>query len=224
MTKRFYSLALTVSALALLAFSNNANATSISFAESSVLPSPVSNPGPSIPAFGTFSDTQTLSITNVQLSPYQGTSDYTDQYSVLDGMLGGGIPDSTATYNQGNGLNTSVFKFLWGSPDAYNTVNFYSGLNGTGGLIASITGSDLSDATPGSGYDFVTFTATGGTIGSVVLEDAGSAAFEYADQTLGGNLAGTPIPAALPLFAAGLGFLALFSRRRKQNKSPAAAA
>jgi MYXO-CTERM domain-containing protein len=52
-----------------------------------------------------------------------------------------------------------------------------------------------------------------------VLEDAGSAAFEYADQTLGGNVTDTPLPAALPLFAGGLGLVALFSRRRKQNKS-----
>lgn len=216
MTKRFYSAALTVSALALLSFTCSANATSISFAESNVLPSPVSNPAPTS-SFGTFSDTETTSTTNVQLSPYQGTGDYGDQYSVLDGKLGGGIPDSTATYNQATG--TDVFSFLWGSPDSYNTVNFYSGVSGGGTLIASISGSALHDDTPGSGYDFVTFTASGGTIGSVILEDAGSAAFEYADQTLSGMTAETPIPAALPLFAGGLGLVALFSRRRKQNKA-----
>jgi hypothetical protein len=222
MIKRFYSAALTVSALAFLSLSCSANATSISFAESNVLPSPVSNPAPTT-FFGTFSDTQTTSITNAQLSPYQGTADQGDQYSVLDSGVGGGIPNSTATYNQGNGTNTSVFSFLWGSPDSYNTVNFYSGELGTGTLIASISGSALVDDTPGSGFDFVTFTASGGTIGSVVLEDAGSAAFEYADQSVGGNLAGTPLPAALPLFAGGLGLVALFSRRRKQNKSSAVA-
>jgi hypothetical protein len=140
---------------------------------------------------------------------------------VLDGKLGGGIPDSTATYNQATG--TDVFSFLWGSPDSYNTVNFYSGVSGGGTLIASISGSALHDDTPGSGYDFVTFTASGGTIGSVILEDAGSAAFEYADQTLSGTTAETPIPAALPLFAGGLGLVALFSRRRKQNKASAVA-
>ena len=117
------------------------------------------------------------------------------------------------------GDTTTVFSFLWGSPDSYNTVNFYSGALGSGTLIASISGSALTHDTPGSGFDFVTFTATGGTIGSVVLEDAGSAAFEYADQTLGTNGAQTPLPAALPLFAGGLGLVALFSRRRKQNKS-----
>ena len=118
MTKRFYSAALTVSALALLSFSYSAaDATSISFAESNVLPSPVSNPAPT-GSFGTFSDDQTTSTQNVQLSPYAGTGDNGDQFSVLDSGLGGGTADSTATYNQGSGLNTTVFSFLWDRPTA----------------------------------------------------------------------------------------------------------
>lgn len=68
----------------------------------------------------------------VMLSPYafnsgpgpDGSAALTDAaYSVLDA---GGGPPSSATYN----VNSNSFTLLWGSPDPYNQVAFFSGPNG----------------------------------------------------------------------------------------------
>jgi hypothetical protein len=163
---------------------------------------------------GNFILSTTGSIPDVQASPW-GNS--TSAYSVLNS--GGGPDPSTATYNMA--ADTTTFSFLWGSPDSYNTVDFYSGADGTGMLEGSYTGTSSGispPATPGSGFDFVSFAATGGTIGSVELLDYSTAAFEYSD------VSATPLPNALPLFVGGLGLMALLIRRKERKNSNALAA
>jgi hypothetical protein len=107
---------------------------------------------------------------------------------------------------------------LWGSPDSYNSVTFYSGPGATG-LIGTVTGSALTPSAPDTGFNVVTFLATGGTIGSVVFSDGtGQPAFEYADV----GLSPTPLPAALPLYAAGIGVMGVLGWRRKRKQLAAA--
>lgn len=121
-----------------------------------------------------------------------------------------GVP-SSATYDFGSAQTSLVA--LWGSPDAYNTLQFWSGLGGAGSLLATFTGSDLS--IQGFGHDLVTFLAEGAeTFQSVVLSSTG-AAFEFAAVEQNA----VPLPAALPLFGTGLGLLAYVGRRRKKRRT-----
>jgi hypothetical protein len=109
---------------------------------------------------------------------------------------------------------------LWGSPDPYNQIAFYTGFNGTGSLIDVIGGNTTSyngSNLPAGPFDLVTFAVSSGEIGSVVLTDVG-AAFEYKlDPPAADPPSGTPLPAALPLFATGLGALGLLGWRRKRK-------
>jgi hypothetical protein len=125
----------------------------------------------------------------------------------------------SATYN----VNSNSFTLLWGSPDPYNQIAFFTGSNGTGTLLDVIggnttnyNGSNLAcfaSTCADTLFDLVTFVASGGNIGSVVLTDAG-AAFEFGFDP---SPAATPLPAALPLFATGLGALGLLGWRRKRK-------
>jgi len=134
--------------------------------------------------------------------------------------LGGGTaPIGTATYN----VNSSSLTFLWGSPDPYNSVTLFSGANGTGTQLGTFTGSDLacfaSGACKDGGFDLVTFTALGGDIGSIVLSNNTTAAFEF-------NLdpAATPLPSAIYLFGSVLGGVFWVGRRKRSAVSSLGAA
>jgi hypothetical protein len=152
------------------------------------------------------------SVPGSRMSPF---ADTTSGYSVISSN---GKPGE-ATYNL-DGATT--FSFLWGSPDAYNKVAFFSGPNDTGKLLAVFSGKSLTPSATGSGFDFVTFEAAAGvTIGSVALfEKTGQPAFEFSDVD---PPAPTPLPAALPLYIAGIGVMGLLARRRKQKQHSAAA-
>ena len=102
-------------------------------------------------------------------------------YSVLNA---GGGRLSSATYN----VNRSGFTLLWGTPGAGNQIAFYTGENGTGSLINVIggettfyNGANLPCYISGcrGRFDLVTFTVSEGNIGSVVLSDRGGGSFEY---------------------------------------------
>jgi hypothetical protein len=112
----------------------------------------------------------------------------------------------------------NVLSLFWGSPDTYNSITFYGGPNETNPLF-TITGADLVPygATLGSGHDLVTVTVIGATVASVMLTDGSLNAFEYTNPTA------TPLPAALPLYAAGVGVIGLLGRRRRKVKQTSAA-
>jgi hypothetical protein len=193
--------------LAACAFASGAGAASVSIESenSTTLPGTAFVTAP-VSTNGSFTLSQTGSSANQYLSPFGNT---TSAFSVISPGNLAFAPGSSATFNIAAG--SAGFSFLWGSPDLFNSVQFWTGANGTGTKVGSaFTGASLAKATLGSGFDFVTFLLDG--VGSVVFTDpTGQAAFEFAD------VAATPLPAALPLVAGGLGFVAWLTRKRKQR-------
>jgi hypothetical protein len=152
----------------------------------------------------------------VQLSPYafntgpgpDGSAAATNaSYSGLDI---GGDGGSSVTYN----VNSSSFRLLWGSPDLYNEVEFFSEANGTGSPEGAFNGTNLacgSSSCADSGFDLVTFAASSGDIGSAALTDTGPAAFEFGINPA----SAVPLPASIYLFASVLGGAFWMSRKKR---------
>jgi hypothetical protein len=122
--------------------------------------------------------------------------------------VGGSIPDApTASLAFSNALeHLGVF---WGTPDRYNTLEFYNG----GNLITSfIPGSSLALAITGAKADarYVDFVADAGTVFDQVVFKSGSPAFEVDNLTY--SAAKVPSPMMLP---AAIGFGITMLKRRK---------
>jgi hypothetical protein len=236
-----YSAALVASVLALGAYSHDARADVITYTQNSAdfvdlslvtsnNPDPVAITGivyapngNSVGALGTVAG----SISGTYRSPWENAATPGSgatgwnllQYSSVQA-------NSSATYNF---TATTVISLLWGSPDYFNTIAFYSGPGGTG-YLGSLSATALNPPTGigdvvGSvplliqtvGHDLLTFKDVGGTIQSVVIS-TGNNAFEFADLLPTPNTQlDTPIPAAFPLFATGLGVMGLLARRRKRK-------
>ena len=128
---------------------------------------------------------------------------------------------------------TTGFSFNYSAQNAAAAIDVYSGLDGTGTLLASValpvtpSQSGTNPVCDGAAYcpffpDGVAFAGTAeliqfvpGTGNDVVLDDV----------TFGSSIPGggtTPLPATLPLFAGGAGLLGLLARRKKRNQFAAA--
>lgn len=176
---------------------------------------------PWVKADSTLTDIQAGSVPNTYRSPFEnygtpgtGVGDWaTLKYTSV--QAGG-----TAVYNIPTGA--SGLSILWGSPDSYNTLTFYSEVDGGGSILGSFTGSNL--LIQSYGHDLVTFQTMLNTplFESIVLTSSVNA-FEFADLSVTpsnggpGGFGTTPLPAALPLFAGGLGLYGLLARRRRQQ-------
>lgn len=153
-------------------------------------------------------------------------------YEDSAGSIRTGYADQLYTSIQANGAGIwnyagNTLQFLWGSPDSYNLIQFYSGANGTGTLLGSIIGTDLLQATTGLNHDWVTLLVTSGLFQSIKLSSIGQNAFEFTSLTAscvgevcrGGGPGDTPVPGAVFLMgsvlAGGAGFGAW---RRRRNK------
>lgn len=233
MKTRILSAALLAGAVAFLA-SAQANAAVTVAVE-------VVNPGTAYPTYvvgagnpvadsttGTVFQNVTGSVTDVRRSPFDlpsglpGPTSATDKYTAV---IGG----ASATYNigtlaPGNPLAVGI-SFLWGSPDFFNKVEFFNGVVSLGSVssLNLTNGNKNPPQDPATGQSWVVLLA-GGVWTSVVFSSTTNA-FEFTSvfSACGpeGNVCapppGVPLPAALPLFAGGLGFLGFLARRKKQK-------
>jgi hypothetical protein len=212
----------------LWAFSQGASADIVSIEDETFMgnaPVTVGSPEGNVPlnsvmpvsTSGNFLQSMTGSASGVILSPYANNTDGNAgaPYSVLGAGNGNGVTGS-ATYNIGN----YAALLLWGSPDPYNVVQFFSGRDGTGNSLGTFNGADLAcfnTLCHDAGFDLVYFSteATGEdiNIGSVVLSNSGSPAFEF-----GGPIE-EPLPPAIYLFGSVLGGAFWLSRRKRSAVS-----
>ena len=137
-----------------------------------------------------FTQGQVGSVPNYTTSPF---GDNTTPYDVVHA-------NSFADFGGSFGSGSGTFSFLWGTPDSYNTIAFFSGAteigfatglgNGSGSFIATLNG-------------LPTFTS--------VRLTSSQEAFEFA------AVSAVPLPAGLPMFGGALlalGGLALVRRSR----------
>jgi len=109
---------------------------------------------------------------------------------------------------------------IWGSPDNYNTIEFFSDLAGTLSLGSVSNGSIIPPGPNAIQNALVTITAIG--FFQSVRISSGQNAFEFSNLTAScDNCAPgeTPIPGALPLFAGGLGVIGLLTRRYRRKQA-----
>ena len=97
------------------------------------------------PASSSLYSIQTLSVDGLYRSPFEN----------LTGSQGPGYGNQYASIQQGG---SALFNFtspqnalsiLWGSPDGYNQIAFYSGIGGTGSNLYNLLGGSLSIQTYG---------------------------------------------------------------------------
>ena len=143
-------------------------------------------------------------ISGVAARPVGSTGNY---YSV--GHTGTQQGTGTVTFSQG----LSYFGFLWGSPDTYNHVTFYSGAT----QIGSFDGSAIK--VPANGDQsyaryFNIFAGAGESITKVTFT-SGSNAFETDNHAFIASVTAVPEPETYALMLAGLGFLGAVVRRKK---------
>ena len=227
------------------AFVQSASAATITYTQS-VAAFSASNPSP-IPfnplatvVQGTFSNALAGSNPDDR-SPYQnadgsycttcngGLSDATKAYSAIQGYPTS--IETIVTYNINEPINTLTF--LWGSPDTFNVLSFWNGNPEAGGtelgsisqdaVTGIVSPSGLPLLAEATGHDLMTFTDKGGTFDYLMLTTTTNA-FEYTFELIYATPTAAALPAALPLFASGLGVIGLLGWRRKWKASPVAAA
>lgn len=133
-----------------------------------------------------------------------------------DTMVSGS--DTTKYVSTGNASATLTFGamqhylgLLWGSVDAYNTLEFFMG----GTSVGHLTGSDIVASANGdqgvNGTFYANITSSLGF--DKVVASSSSYAFEFDNVAYSPSTSGVPEPAALGLL--GLGLIGLGFRRRK---------
>jgi hypothetical protein len=148
-----------------------------------------------------------------------GTANTSVINSYLDPLAGSGYyayaeSGNTVTANFAGGINN--LSLLWGSPDTYNMITFYSGLNGTGTSESYSPGTGaLSGLIPTqTGGTLVSFSTTG--VWDSVKFYAGGNSFEFAVAAPTTPVS-TPEPASIALLAGGLVAIGAGAIRRRKS-------
>ncbi|MCG8493560.1 MAG: hypothetical protein MI743_18215 [Sneathiellales bacterium] len=179
-----------------------ASAATVSFTNMAV-PGDYPAPIPSLVATSSTNlEAHTTSSFGSYTSPWDGSpfagSDY---YAVRSG--------GSATFS-GFGETTQI-SFLWGSVDTYNSIIF----NLVGGGTEEVLGSDviISGAPSGDGaIDVLITTASAFDSFQFISTDD---SFEYANL----QVSVVPLPAALPLYGAGMAIIGFIGWRRRKNSA-----
>jgi hypothetical protein len=144
---------------------------------------------------------------NLTLTPQAGSSlAGTGTLTITDGPVGSGflnVPVADITT-----LTISIGGFT------FNLLGDISALEFNGGNLIDITAGPAVIGAASLSVNALT---------SVYFDNLSTGGIS-SDDTVSATLAATPLPAALPLFAGGLGLVGMFSRRRKQKASAIAAA
>ncbi|HVI52543.1 MAG TPA: VPLPA-CTERM sorting domain-containing protein [Candidatus Sulfotelmatobacter sp.] len=172
-------------------------------------------------------------------NPLGTTASSSSQWISIGGVngtaSGGGSSYVTLTLNEPE----TAIKFIWGSPSATNTVSLYSGANGTGQLLGTVTANgdgtftivsydsknkNKATTTTFSAANLANVTSTGALVSitsttafksAVFSTQAGSGGFEIS------RISAVPLPAALPLFGSALIGLGALARRRIKSRKTA---
>ncbi len=220
--KSLYVVALIASALCSIAVSSDASAATVTIESQNItdyttssLPTSTFNPQWDT-ALSHYVALHTGSVVDKWRSPFENFSTHGTGVGDWGSLQYTSVQAHGRAVFNVSGVGATELSLLWGSPDSYNRITFYSGLNGTG-TKDSITGSKLLIQT--YGHDLVTLDP-GFVFLSVVLSSKQNA-FEFADlQTVGpgGGIEGTtPLPGALVLFGTGLAGAGLLMRRRRDR-------
>ena len=150
---------------------------------------------------GTVYENLTTSVKNKYRSPWQGTLlDGTGSYTSVQ-------KSSYASYILDKG-HSSV-EFMWGSVDNYNGLEFYY----QGSWVDALYGDDAALDGVNKGLGFIVASVIANGVFDEVRFTSGSNAFEYANLTV----SAVPLPAAFPLYGAGLALIGFIGWRKRRK-------
>ena len=132
-----------------------------------------------------------------------------------------GLQASRYTSVSGNSWASYVFQsalnsltFMWGSVDLYNSIAFYN----NGNLLnETIVGQDALNAGATQSSEFVIATILTDGLFDEIRFLSGSNAFEYANVAV----SAVPLPAALPLYGAGMALMGFLGWRKRKAAASA---
>ncbi|MCR9214959.1 MAG: hypothetical protein NXI13_14675 [Proteobacteria bacterium] len=160
---------------------------------------------------GDVSQGETGSVSGQRRSPWENTALPGGTYTNVKG-------DSTAQWNFDGG-EYRILNLMWGSLDTYNYIEFYYFDGATETLVDSLDGDDPVFAGAPYGIDFINAIITTDTAFNRFKILSGRNSFELANV----SISAVPLPAALPLYGAGLAVMG-FVGWRKRKKAAAAVA
>ena len=115
--------------------------------------------------------------------------------------------NSSATYLLGSLMNTLTF--MWGSVDTYNEIKFFNGAN----EVDSVVGQQVLDIPAPEGVGFAVVTIlTDVMFDKIQFFSYNKNAFEYANI----EVSAVPLPAALPLYGAGMALMGFLGWRKRK--------
>ncbi|WP_340148743.1 VPLPA-CTERM sorting domain-containing protein [uncultured Sneathiella sp.] len=156
--------------------------------------------------FGTVYENLTNSVENEYRSPWQGTLlDGAGSYTSVQNA-------SYATYRFDKGH--SSIEFMWGSVDDYNGLEFYY----QGNWVDALYGDDAALDVVNKGLGFIVASVITNGVFDELRFTSGSNAFEYANLTV----SAVPLPAAFPLYGAGLALLGYIGWRKRRKATDTA--
>jgi hypothetical protein len=195
--------------------------------------------GPNVTLFSSFGAPQSIGANPSDPSGWDpwGASDSNSNWLSVGGCCGysgsGTHPFATFTFS----VPETTFTLLWGSPNSNNTVTLYSGADGTGSVIGTVSFEDgqgyfVNGVQNGVSYganttgpgDIISISSSVAFQSAILTNDIGG--FEVADISttpLLREVSATPLPGSWSMMLIGLAGLGLAVRFRPRRSSRAVA-